>query len=60
MFVDPTNVLGPDGVPFTDDDGFNLKSGSAAINKGTKTVDSTDIRDNPISGAADIGAYEYQ
>ncbi len=58
LFLDPTSVLGADGLPFTADDGFNLAAGSPAINKGKATVDTTDLRGNPIVGAPDIGAYE--
>src|SRR5678815_6083836 len=31
MFLNPDDILGPDGEPFTADDGFNLKPGSPAI-----------------------------
>jgi hypothetical protein len=60
MFLDPTDILGQDGAPFTADDGFNLLPGSPAIDKGTATIDASDIRGNPIVGAPDIGAYEHQ
>jgi hypothetical protein len=43
MFLDPTNILGPDGVPFTADDGFNLRAGSPTIDHGTLTIDKSDI-----------------
>ena len=59
LFLDPTNVLGADGIPFTADDGFTLRAGSPAINKGSPTIDSTDILGRPIVGAPDIGAYEF-
>lgn len=58
QFLDPTDVLGPDGAPFTDDDGFNLRPGSPAIDRGTPTVDGVDIRGRPVAGPPDIGAYE--
>ncbi len=58
MFVDPTNILGVDGVPFTDDDGFNVRPGSPAIDHGGTTRDTVDIRGNPLVRAPDIGAYE--
>jgi hypothetical protein len=60
MFVDPANILGADGVPFTADDGFNLRAGSAAIDRGTTTIDATDIRGLPRVGVPDIGPYEYR
>jgi hypothetical protein len=59
-FLDSTNVLGADGVPFTADDGFNLRAGSAAIDRGTPTIDVAAMGDRPIVGQPDIGAYEYQ
>lgn len=34
MFVDPENILGNDGIPFTNDDGLKLKAGSHAIKAG--------------------------
>jgi hypothetical protein len=58
-FVDPTNVLGADGLPFTADDGFNLQDGSPAIDHGTATTDTTDLLGHAIVGAPDIGAYEH-
>jgi hypothetical protein len=58
-FLDPTSVLGADGIPFTADDGFNIQSGSAAIGNGIATTDTSDICGRPIVGAPDIGAYEH-
>jgi hypothetical protein len=57
MFIDPTNILGPDGIPFTADDGFNLKAGSPAIHNGTPTRETVDIRGDSIVGAPNIGPY---
>jgi hypothetical protein len=42
-FVNMSDLLGPDGLPFTDDDGLRLLAGSPLIGAGT--------------GGADIGAY---
>jgi hypothetical protein len=60
LFLDVTNPLGPDGVPFTDDDGFALSAGSPATDAGGDAGELVDIRGKPISGAPDIGAYETQ
>ncbi|MDO8646874.1 MAG: choice-of-anchor Q domain-containing protein, partial [Candidatus Diapherotrites archaeon] len=59
-FINPSSPLGADGIPFTADDGFNIQSGSPAINNGASLGYSTDIRGNAISGTPDIGAYEFQ
>ena len=59
LFLDPSNILGPDGIPFNADDGFNLRAGSPAINAGTPTIDSADIRGRSLVGKPDIGAYEF-
>lgn len=53
LFVDPDDPLGPDGVPFTHDDGFRLQSGSLAIDAGI------DVGLAYSGNAPDIGAYEY-
>ncbi|MBN1379584.1 MAG: hypothetical protein JXA04_10155 [Gammaproteobacteria bacterium] len=45
-FMDITNPLGPDGIPWTDDDGLRLQSESTAIGVGENGVD--------------IGAYDFQ
>lgn len=58
-YVNATNPLGADGIPFTADDGFNLTAGSSAINTGSSVGISTDIRGNARSGNPDLGAYEY-
>jgi hypothetical protein len=39
LFVDPDNPLGPDGIPFTEDDGYRLAPGSLAIGAGHNGVD---------------------
>jgi hypothetical protein len=59
LFINVNSPLGADGIPFTADDGFNLRAGSPAINAGTATGDTVDIMGNPIVGSPDIGAYEY-
>jgi hypothetical protein len=59
LFVNPSSPLGADGIPFTSDDGFNLRSGSPAINSGINVGVSTDILGNSRIGAPDAGAYEY-
>jgi len=45
LFVNENNPLGPDGIPFTADDGLKLSAGSPAIGSGTN--------------GQDIGAYDY-
>jgi hypothetical protein len=52
LFVDPNNPAGPDGIIFTDDDGFRLLSGSPAIDAGV------DVGLPYLGSAPDIGAYE--
>lgn len=59
LFINVNSPLGADGIPFTTDDGFNLRPGSPAINAGAPTGDTVDIMGNPIVGEPDIGAYEY-
>ena len=44
-FVNSSNILGPDGIPFTEDDGLRLQADSPAIAAG--------------EGDVDIGAYEH-
>lgn len=59
-YINPDNPLGADGIPFTSDDGFNLRPGSDAINAGAMVPGLTnDIRRQPYEGAPDIGAYEF-
>jgi hypothetical protein len=45
LFVNPIDILGPDGIPFTNDDGLQLQPGSPAIGAGENGID--------------IGAYGY-
>jgi hypothetical protein len=45
LFVNPSNIVGPDGLPFTADDGLRLQAGSPAIGAGY--------------GGVDMGAYKY-
>jgi hypothetical protein len=59
MFLNPESIMGPDSIPFTADDGFNLQTGSAAVDKGTNEGIASDIRGTAITGPPDIGAYEY-
>jgi hypothetical protein len=63
-FFQLTNIYGPDGKIFTDDDGIKLARCSPAINSGNAStpVLSTDILDKTriIDGTIDIGAYEFQ
>lgn len=59
-FLNATNPLGADGIPFTADDGFNLLSNAAAINAGTVLSEvPTDIRGNSRGSSPDLGAYEF-
>ena len=66
-FVNSSDPLGPDGQPFTEDDGLRLDPDSQwateVINVTTITADyeSYDILGNPriIGGGVDLGAYEY-
>lgn len=57
-FINATSPLGADGIPFTDDDGFNLNSGSPAINTGVNAGVPVDIR-GKTRISPDIGAYEF-
>jgi parallel beta-helix repeat protein len=59
LFADKNNPLGPDGVPFTTDDGYMLQSGSPAINAGIDIGFSFDIIGNSIIDVTDMGAYEF-
>lgn len=58
-FINATNALGADGIPFTPDDGFNISAGSSVINSGTNVGVALDIRGNLRAGDPDGGAYEY-
>ena len=58
-FVNATNALGADGIPFTADDGFNITSGSSAINAGSNIGVPSDIRGFARMGNPDWGAYEF-
>jgi hypothetical protein len=61
LFVNPDNPAGPDGIYFTEDDGFRLQSGSPCINKGTSEgAPAKDIlgKSRP-NGNITIGAYQY-
>jgi hypothetical protein len=61
LFLNASNPLGDDNIAGTNDDGFNLISSSAAINKGLNTGTPTqDIKGLPRiqNATVDIGAYE--
>ncbi len=58
MFLDPDDILGPDGIAFTSDDGFNLQPGSPAIGAGAGGVDIgpyAHIDSSCGSGTCDLG-----
>ncbi|MEK7412209.1 MAG: choice-of-anchor Q domain-containing protein [Planctomycetota bacterium] len=64
MLVDAKNLLGPDGIPFTADDGYLLQAGSPAIDKGVK-LEHSDAQDifgtaRPQGAGWDLGAQEYK
>ncbi|TAD84064.1 MAG: hypothetical protein EAY75_13810, partial [Bacteroidetes bacterium] len=62
-FVEPTSVLGPDGIAGTNDDGLRLKPCSPALNVGNNTnVKAQDILGNNriFNSTVDMGAYELQ
>ena len=63
-FVNPTILLGTDGILFTADDGLNIQSSSPAIGVGDNLSSlgssyALDILGNSRSSSWDIGAYEY-
>lgn len=60
-FIAETSPLGADGIPFTDDDGLMIQTGSAAINAGSSGAGrpTTDIRGYERVGSPDLGAYEF-
>jgi len=66
-FLDSDNPLGPDGIPFTEDDGLQLDPdsqwASEVINVPTITAEfeAYDLLGNPriVGGKTDLGAYEY-
>jgi hypothetical protein len=60
LWVDEENPLGPDGLPFTSDDGFMITADSPARDAGVAVGLTVDILGHPLSGTPDIGPYEYQ
>jgi predicted outer membrane repeat protein len=58
---DPSDPIGPDNTWRTADDGFELQSGSPAINASdpATTTLTTDIAGYTRSGTFDMGAYEF-
>ena len=59
-YLDASNPLGVDGIPFTADDGFNIGESSSAINAGNNSFGVTkDIMGDLRTGNPDLGAYEY-
>ncbi len=63
LFINPGNFLGPDSIPFTDDDGFALQDSSPAIDAGIGLPGIVDYDilgvPRPQGDGWDIGAYEY-
>lgn len=57
--INTASPLGADGIPFTDDDGFMIQSGSSAIDAGASVGVTTDIRGYDRTGTPDDGAYEF-
>jgi len=65
LLVAPTDPIGPDGIPFTADDGYILRQGSPCIDAGVTADDAGVTRDilgmsRPQGAGWDIGAYEVQ
>lgn len=61
LFAGELNLLGPDGIGGTADDGFRLQRTSPAVNAGTySSAPSFDILSNSRYTFFDIGAYEFQ
>ncbi len=66
LFIDPVNIIGPDNINRTNDDGLHLQSGSPAINAGNNALLPSGITTD-ITGALrvqmatiDMGAYEKE
>lgn len=61
QFSNPASFEGPDGIFFTSDDGFSLKSASPARDVGYDGGLSVDLAGvvRPVGNRHDIGAYEY-
>ncbi len=62
LFVSETDLLGPDLIGGTPDDGLRLQRTSPAINVGSNSIwiPSEDILSNQRYSISDIGAYEFQ
>lgn len=61
LFASETDLLGPDLMGGTPDDGLRLQKTSPAVNVGTSSyTPSTDIIGNNRYSIYDIGAYEFQ
>jgi hypothetical protein len=58
-FINASSPLGADGIPFTDDDGFNIQAGSAAISAGVNVSLVNDIRGNSVPSIPSVGAYQF-
>jgi hypothetical protein len=63
QFVSTSNLVGPDGLWFTNDDGYILNSSSSCVNAGRFiprfiTTGAKDIRGVTITGNPDAGAYD--
>lgn len=61
LFLNPQNVVGVDGLPFTADDGYRLQVGSGAIDRGTSLGVLADILGTarPQGTAHDVGPFEF-
>jgi len=56
LFVNPEDPYGPDGIMWTEDDGFRLQDGSPAIDAGDPQDDYSQEPDYP-RGQINMGAY---
>jgi hypothetical protein len=63
QFVSNSDIVGPDGLWFTNDDGYMLNSSSSCVNAGRFIprfiiTGAKDIRGETITGNPDAGAYD--